>query len=236
MPLPLYPRGESPRYPLYRRLGGPQSRSGRHGEVKILVPPGLELRLLRLPTRSQSLYRLSYPASTRNPVHLHLPVSDECSYNLRKHLYWDLLVYLHAKIVRRHNYMLTSPWVVGDPHYSRSRFRRVLRPTVWYHYCCHYTHTHIYIYIHTHTHIFTLYPPFSSLTLMTAGEIEPGTLCILILYVNHHDILVVSIQDQNWPPKWWVYKIISSDQTVLDPTLTPDTNCKSKNIHTHMYL
>jgi hypothetical protein len=26
------PRGESPRYPLDRRLGGPQSRSGRHGE------------------------------------------------------------------------------------------------------------------------------------------------------------------------------------------------------------
>jgi hypothetical protein len=25
---------------LYRRLGGPQSRSGRHGEVKILDPTG----------------------------------------------------------------------------------------------------------------------------------------------------------------------------------------------------
>jgi hypothetical protein len=32
---PLYPR-----YPLYRRLGGPQSRSGRHGEEKILDPTG----------------------------------------------------------------------------------------------------------------------------------------------------------------------------------------------------
>jgi hypothetical protein len=28
------PPGKSSRYPLYRRLGGPQSRSGRHGEVK----------------------------------------------------------------------------------------------------------------------------------------------------------------------------------------------------------
>jgi hypothetical protein len=28
-PPALYPRGKSPRYPLYRRLGGPQSRSGR---------------------------------------------------------------------------------------------------------------------------------------------------------------------------------------------------------------
>jgi hypothetical protein len=35
---PLYPRGKSPRYPLLRRLGGPQSRSGRRGEEKILDP------------------------------------------------------------------------------------------------------------------------------------------------------------------------------------------------------
>jgi hypothetical protein len=36
MPRPLYPRGKSHRYPLDRRLGGPQSRSGRRGEEKIL--------------------------------------------------------------------------------------------------------------------------------------------------------------------------------------------------------
>jgi hypothetical protein len=30
-PAALYSRGKSPRYPLYRRLGGPQSRSGRRG-------------------------------------------------------------------------------------------------------------------------------------------------------------------------------------------------------------
>jgi hypothetical protein len=36
MLLPLYPQGKSPRYPLDMRLGGPQSRSGRYGEVKIL--------------------------------------------------------------------------------------------------------------------------------------------------------------------------------------------------------
>jgi hypothetical protein len=34
-PWPLYPR-----YPLDRRLGGPQSRSGRRGEEKILDPTG----------------------------------------------------------------------------------------------------------------------------------------------------------------------------------------------------
>jgi hypothetical protein len=30
-PAALYPRGNEPRYPLYRRLGGPQSRSGHRG-------------------------------------------------------------------------------------------------------------------------------------------------------------------------------------------------------------
>jgi hypothetical protein len=40
MPRPLYPRGEGPWYPFSRRLGGPQSRSGRRGEEKILEPTG----------------------------------------------------------------------------------------------------------------------------------------------------------------------------------------------------
>jgi hypothetical protein len=57
MPRPLFPRGKSPLYPLDRRLGGPQSRSGRHGEVKILAPTGTR------PAHSQSLYRLSYRGS-----------------------------------------------------------------------------------------------------------------------------------------------------------------------------
>jgi hypothetical protein len=35
---PLYPRGKSPQYPLNRRMGGTQSRSGRDGEVNILNP------------------------------------------------------------------------------------------------------------------------------------------------------------------------------------------------------
>jgi hypothetical protein len=39
-PLPLYPGGESPRYPLDRWLGGPQSQSGRRGEKKIVDPTG----------------------------------------------------------------------------------------------------------------------------------------------------------------------------------------------------
>jgi hypothetical protein len=48
---PALPRGKSPRYPLNRRLGGPQSRSERFGEEKNLLP---------VPTvESQSPHRLS---------------------------------------------------------------------------------------------------------------------------------------------------------------------------------
>jgi hypothetical protein len=39
MPRPLYPQGKSAWYPLDRRLGGPQSRSGRGGEEKNSQPP-----------------------------------------------------------------------------------------------------------------------------------------------------------------------------------------------------
>jgi hypothetical protein len=39
-PAALPPRKDTPRYPFYRRLGGPQSRSGRYGEVKIFYPTG----------------------------------------------------------------------------------------------------------------------------------------------------------------------------------------------------
>jgi hypothetical protein len=35
----LHPQGKSSRYPLYRRLGGTQSRSGRGGEEKNSQPP-----------------------------------------------------------------------------------------------------------------------------------------------------------------------------------------------------
>ena len=44
------------RYPFYRRLGGPQGRSGR-AENLVHHRESIQDR----PTRSQSLYRLSYP-------------------------------------------------------------------------------------------------------------------------------------------------------------------------------
>jgi hypothetical protein len=42
------PQGKSPWYPFDRKLGGPQSQSGRGGEEKNSQPqPGLELRIIQ---------------------------------------------------------------------------------------------------------------------------------------------------------------------------------------------
>jgi hypothetical protein len=54
-PRPLYP-GKEIRYPLYRRLGGPNPLSGR---VRKISPPS-GIRSPELPARRESLYRLSY--------------------------------------------------------------------------------------------------------------------------------------------------------------------------------
>jgi hypothetical protein len=57
---PLYPQRKSPWYPLDRKLGGPQSRSGRGGEEKNSQPPPVtEPQNSDRPARSPELYRLS---------------------------------------------------------------------------------------------------------------------------------------------------------------------------------
>jgi hypothetical protein len=60
---PIYPPGKKRRYPLDRRLGGPQSWSGRRGEVKISFP--FRESIPGRPARSPSLYRLSYRGSMK---------------------------------------------------------------------------------------------------------------------------------------------------------------------------
>jgi hypothetical protein len=63
-PRPLYPQGKSPWYPLERRLGGPQSRSGRDGLEKNSQPPsGIKPQNPDRSARSPALYRLSYHGS-----------------------------------------------------------------------------------------------------------------------------------------------------------------------------
>jgi hypothetical protein len=56
-PRQLFTPGKT-RYPLWRRLGGPQ---GRSGQVRKISPP-TGIRSPDLPASSQSLYRLRYPA------------------------------------------------------------------------------------------------------------------------------------------------------------------------------
>jgi hypothetical protein len=57
-------RGEQPRYPLDRRLGGPHSRSGRCEDEKNLLPlPESNLDSSVVQSVAWSLYRLSYPGS-----------------------------------------------------------------------------------------------------------------------------------------------------------------------------
>jgi hypothetical protein len=60
-PRPFYTRGNSPLYPLDRRLGGSQSRYGRRGEETNLAPAGN--RTPAVQPLSPSLYWLSYPGS-----------------------------------------------------------------------------------------------------------------------------------------------------------------------------
>jgi hypothetical protein len=52
------PQGKSPCYPMDRRLGGPQSRSGRGGEEKNSQPPPRIVQPV-----AKSPYRLSYHGS-----------------------------------------------------------------------------------------------------------------------------------------------------------------------------
>jgi hypothetical protein len=63
MPRPLYPRGKSHQYPLDRRLGGPQSRSGRFGEGKILYPTET-----RTPSKTESVIINSKSRLTIYPI------------------------------------------------------------------------------------------------------------------------------------------------------------------------
>jgi hypothetical protein len=75
----FYPQGKDPRYPLYRRLGGPQSRSGHRAYRKNLLPLlWIEPRSPGRPARSQTLYCLSYPAGNREYLSLNERIILKC--------------------------------------------------------------------------------------------------------------------------------------------------------------
>jgi hypothetical protein len=85
-PRPLYLQVKNPWYPLDRRLGGPQSRSGRGSEEKCSQPmPGIEPQnpdrparsLVSIPTELSRLYHLVIVCL--NVGHFHLRGSDRVS-------------------------------------------------------------------------------------------------------------------------------------------------------------
>jgi hypothetical protein len=82
-PRPLYPQGKSPWYPLDRKLGGPQSRSGRGGEEKnSQPPPGIVPKNPDHVAHIPTLYRLSYRGSGRRYYNINLDLREvECGWN-----------------------------------------------------------------------------------------------------------------------------------------------------------
>jgi hypothetical protein len=100
-PAALFPQGKDTRYPLLRRLGRPQSRSGHGGHRKNPLPlPGIELRLPGCPIHSPTLHWLSYPGSHRF---------------VRS--FWKSFFVL-LNVWTTHLYYVTGKWV----HYNTSRF------------------------------------------------------------------------------------------------------------------
>ena len=101
-----YPRpgrvllSEKTPHPFYRRIGGPQRRSGR---AENLVPTGIRSRTV--PPVAQSLYRLSYRAHTVSIIGVFFK-------HLYKFLYWlissNFLFYCHILGLKILLYTLVS--------------------------------------------------------------------------------------------------------------------------------
>jgi hypothetical protein len=64
-PLPLYPRGKSPPFHWIGGWVAPRNGLDDVEKRKFLTLPGLEIRPLGRPARSQLLYRLRYPGYTK---------------------------------------------------------------------------------------------------------------------------------------------------------------------------
>jgi hypothetical protein len=97
-------QGKTPRYPLDRRLCGPQSRSRRCGGEKIIVPTGTRTPTSR--SRSQSLYRLSYPDSCSGSGSSSSCSNSSSSNSVNtNHIYrlevnkWSIFVYIYNDII-----------------------------------------------------------------------------------------------------------------------------------------
>jgi hypothetical protein len=75
---PFYPRGNSPRYLLNSRLGGPQNRSGRRGEEKNLTSAGTRTPTSRpsaIPTELSGSFTLIFKKHSLDHVVLNTKVN-----------------------------------------------------------------------------------------------------------------------------------------------------------------
>jgi hypothetical protein len=73
-------QGKSPQYPLHKRLGGPQHRSGRCEKEKILLTlPGIEPRFFYYPVCSSD-------AMPSEPIHLKMEAGNNCYWVTKRNL------------------------------------------------------------------------------------------------------------------------------------------------------
>jgi hypothetical protein len=89
--LPLYPQGKSPWYPLDRRLGGPQSRSGRGGEKKNSQSlPGLEPPIIQPVVQSYTtMLSPPPPPPSSGGVATTFPEWFYCKHTCMLTAYWE---------------------------------------------------------------------------------------------------------------------------------------------------
>jgi hypothetical protein len=93
-------RRDSPGFPLDRRLGGPQSRSGQHEGKHLLALPGTESLFLCYPVHSPHLYRRSCPGSTMSLTEtvLSFPLHGHLIY-IQIHVYTLFLKPLNCRVI-----------------------------------------------------------------------------------------------------------------------------------------
>jgi hypothetical protein len=109
----LLPPGEKvPRYRLDRRFGGP------------LTLPGLELRPLGRPARSQTLYRLRYPGSGTVVYRVQIGSEVLTAMIVKSSIFWDITPCSPLKDNRR--FRGTYRLHLQD-RTSRTRFKREIR-------------------------------------------------------------------------------------------------------------
>jgi hypothetical protein len=98
---PFYARGRKPRFPSDRRLGGPQRRSGRGGELKkILLMPNIEPRSSSPQTRHYTYWAIPALNCT---AHVLL-------FSIWRHINLRVTTKLGARIAQRYSARLRAGW------------------------------------------------------------------------------------------------------------------------------